>query len=167
LPLEIGKLTELIEISIKRSDLSAGPVPDSIGLCTKLVKVILEGCKLNGKFPVGLQTLTSLGILSNAYQKGYLALNTNDLSGNVPDWLCELETLSYLKLNYNRFNGIIPSCIGKLKLLKYLGLAINAFSGELPIGLCDLVNLEKLNIFDTYVGGSILFSNTKDTSQLA
>jgi Leucine-rich repeat (LRR) protein len=61
LPLEIGNLTELIEIDILNSDLSAGPVPDSIGLCTKLVKVRLNGCKLEGDFPMGLQTLKSLG----------------------------------------------------------------------------------------------------------
>jgi hypothetical protein len=45
LPLEIGNLTELIEINIKRSDLSAGPIPDSIGLCTKLVKIRLKNYK--------------------------------------------------------------------------------------------------------------------------
>jgi hypothetical protein len=42
LPLEIGNLTELIELNIAYSDLSAGPVPDSIGWCTKMVKVRLR-----------------------------------------------------------------------------------------------------------------------------
>jgi hypothetical protein len=41
LPFEIGNFTELIEINIADSDLSAGPVPESIGFCTKLVKVQL------------------------------------------------------------------------------------------------------------------------------
>jgi Leucine-rich repeat (LRR) protein len=50
LPLEIGNLTELIKLDIYKSDLSAGPVPDSIGLCTKLVKVRLRNCKLQGNF---------------------------------------------------------------------------------------------------------------------
>jgi hypothetical protein len=52
LPFKIGNLTELIKINIEKSDLSAGPVPESIGLCTKLVKVRLWSCKLQGKFPV-------------------------------------------------------------------------------------------------------------------
>jgi hypothetical protein len=65
LPLEIGQITELIEIDIRDSDLSAGPVPDSIEFCTKLVKVILRDCKLLGDFPVGLRELESLG---NIYQ---------------------------------------------------------------------------------------------------
>jgi Leucine-rich repeat (LRR) protein len=62
LTLEIGQITELIEIDIRDSDLSAGPVPDNIGLCTKLEKVRLVNCKLQGPFPVGLRTLKSLGI---------------------------------------------------------------------------------------------------------
>jgi hypothetical protein len=64
LPINIGNLTELIELNFQESDLSAGPVPDSIGLCTKLVKVILNSCKLQGEFPMGIRTLKSLG---NAY----------------------------------------------------------------------------------------------------
>jgi Leucine-rich repeat (LRR) protein len=61
LPLEIGNLTELIEIDIRDSDLSEGPVPDSIGLCIKLEKVRLSSCKLQGVFPTGLRYLKSLG----------------------------------------------------------------------------------------------------------
>jgi Leucine-rich repeat (LRR) protein len=69
LPLEIGNLTELIELNFQKSDLSAGPVPESIGLCTKLVKVRLSSCKLNGEFPTGLQTLNSLGMSILAHKK--------------------------------------------------------------------------------------------------
>jgi hypothetical protein len=61
LPLEIGNLTELIKINIEKSDLSAGPVPESIGLCTKLVKVRFRECKLEGEFPKGVRELKSLG----------------------------------------------------------------------------------------------------------
>jgi hypothetical protein len=57
LPLEIGQITELIEINIRKSDLSAGPIPDSIGFCTKLELLILYDCKLEGEFPMGLREL--------------------------------------------------------------------------------------------------------------
>jgi hypothetical protein len=62
LPLEIGNITELTLIDIDKSDLSEGPVPESIGLCIILVKVRLKDCKLQGQFPVGLRTLKALGI---------------------------------------------------------------------------------------------------------
>jgi hypothetical protein len=65
LPLELGQATKLTEIIIEHSDLSTGPVPDSIGLCAKLVKIRLWDCNLQGEFPVGLQKLKSLGMSIN------------------------------------------------------------------------------------------------------
>jgi hypothetical protein len=50
LPLAIGNLTELTVIDIEDSNLSARPVPDSIGLCTKLIKVQLSNCIFKGSF---------------------------------------------------------------------------------------------------------------------
>jgi hypothetical protein len=47
LPVEIGQITELIEIDFDLSDLSGGPVPESIGMCTKLEKLRLK----NYNFP--------------------------------------------------------------------------------------------------------------------
>jgi hypothetical protein len=46
LPFEIGQITDLISIDIDYSDLSAGQIPDSIGLCTKLAEVRLPNCRL-------------------------------------------------------------------------------------------------------------------------
>jgi Leucine-rich repeat (LRR) protein len=61
LPLAIGNLTELITIELDNSDLAAGPIPESITLCTKLEHLILNHCKLEGVLPSGLSKLTSLG----------------------------------------------------------------------------------------------------------
>jgi hypothetical protein len=58
LPDEIGSVTELIKIEFE-GDLSAGPVPESIGLCIKLTSIKLADCKLNGEFPDGLLGLKS------------------------------------------------------------------------------------------------------------
>jgi Leucine-rich repeat (LRR) protein len=60
LPLKIGNLTELNVIDIVHSDLSAGPVPESIGLCTGLKYLRLRNCELQGQFPAGLRELKSL-----------------------------------------------------------------------------------------------------------
>jgi Leucine-rich repeat (LRR) protein len=130
LPLEIGNLTELISIDIDYSDLSAGPVPDSIGLCTKLVKIRLQSCKLEGEFPK-VQTLKS---------RYFLPFN-------------EIE---FLSLQENSFGGSISDWIGSLNLLEYLDLGYNKFSGELPIGICDLESLEELKIYDNYIDGILL-----------
>jgi Leucine-rich repeat (LRR) protein len=62
-----------------------------------------------------------------------------------------------LSLWRNYFNGSIPDWIGSLNLLKHIYLNYNELSGELPIGICDLVNLQKLYIHDNSFVGMILF----------
>jgi hypothetical protein len=59
MPQELGNLTELNWLELRGSDLAAGPVPDSIRLCTKLTVVILINCQLKGQFPIGLRNLKS------------------------------------------------------------------------------------------------------------
>jgi hypothetical protein len=158
LPLEIGQITELIKIDFSDSDLSAGPVPDSIGMCTKLEVVRLRNCNLQGQFPVGVRYLKALGMSRIVYNEiDYLSLFANRFNGNIPSWICELEKLSYLSLHENQFNGLIPECIGSLTLLSHLNLGENELSGELPIGICDLVNLIELRIYNNFVVGKILF----------
>jgi hypothetical protein len=70
----------------------------------------------------------------------------------------ELKELLLLNL---KMQGSIPECIGNLKLLWYLELSENEFSGELPIGICDLLDLEELLIYNTHIKGSILFFKLK------
>jgi hypothetical protein len=59
LPQELGNLTELVSIDIRRGDLKAGTLPYNIATCTKLEVLILFGCKMQGGFPVGLRDLKS------------------------------------------------------------------------------------------------------------
>jgi Leucine-rich repeat (LRR) protein len=120
LPLAIGNLTELIEIDIEYTDLSAGPVPDSIGLCTKLVKVRFSNCKLQGEFPVGLRDLKSLH---------YLSLWRNNFSGNIPAWIGILNQLKTIDLTYNEFSGELPIEICDLIILKVLKIFENSIEG--------------------------------------
>jgi LRR receptor-like serine/threonine-protein kinase FLS2 len=156
LPFELGNITELTRLYITNSDLSAGPIPDSIGKCTKLKTLQIQVCKLQGPFPVGLRELKLLGMpielsMSNALDT--VSLYKNNFSGSIPIWICELVLLTSLSLTFNRFNGTIPECIGSLKRLQELSLNSNAFSGELTIGICDLVNLDELNLYDTDIEG--------------
>jgi hypothetical protein len=60
LPLNLGQLTELTALEIRKSDLSSGPVPSSFPI--KLRALVFFKCKLQGEFPIALRELKTLGI---------------------------------------------------------------------------------------------------------
>jgi hypothetical protein len=103
--------------------------------------------------------VTRYDIKCNAIE--YLDFNTNAFKGPIPNWICELVSLTVLNLHNNQFTDLIPECIGNLKILKTLALGVNHFTGELPIGICDLSKLEKIWIYNTNIEGMILFSDAK------
>jgi Leucine-rich repeat (LRR) protein len=127
LPLEIGNLTELIDLDIDTSDLSAGPIPDSIGLCTKLLKVRLQSCKLEGEF---------------------LSLQENSFGGSISDCIGSLNLLEYLDLGYNKFSGELPIGICDLESLEELKIYDNYIKGisYLTLRLYSRMYRESLSI---------------------
>jgi Leucine-rich repeat (LRR) protein len=153
----MGQITELFELSIVNSDLSAGPVPESIGLCAKLKVMHLYRCNLQGEFPAGVRSLKSIGISTGmANDIESLSFGNNKFSSNLPEWICELVMLENLDLSYNRFEDHIPECIGSLLQLRHLDLSRNAYlAGHFPVGICKLLNLESFSIYETSVEGDI------------
>lgn len=138
--------------------------------------------KGHGLFPicVGASTVQTLQI------SGYLQLNGNQLSGEIPPEIGKMKNFSLLCLginnfygkfppeiaqlplivldvSYNGFSGEIPSEIGNIKCLQNLDLSYNNFSGEFPISLNNLNNLNKFNIsYNPLISGVI-----PSTGQLA
>jgi hypothetical protein len=156
IPLEIGNLTELTNLDIRDSNLSADSVPDSIAMCVKLVELKLVNCKLQGGFPIGIRELKSLGILNNTNDPEKLSIYWNEFTGELPDWICELDQLATLNVGENFWTGEIPACIGNLSFLWYLNIGdIDNIVGVIPIGICQLVHLQQLSLENTSIEGKI------------
>ena len=94
----------------------------------------------------------SIGQLNNLEA---LELSFNKLYGTLPTELGNLQNLKILAFNGNGLNGTIPSSIGNLSNLTQLHLSSNYFSGELPETIADLEQLEVLNVFDNNLSGKI------------
>lgn len=74
-----------------------------------------------------------------------LDINTNRLSGELPDSISDLSGLNLLSVYTNNFSGSVPKDFGKNSpLLSSVGFANNSFPGELPSGLCSQ-NLEEFD----------------------
>lgn len=84
-----------------------------------------------------------------------LRINRNNLSGQIPTELGNLNNLKVLTLTENRLTGTIPAQLGNLQNLKDLYLWGNRLSGQIPPELGNLSNLEWLTLSENRLTGTI------------
>jgi len=83
----------------------------------------------------------------------YLNLNGNSLAGSLPEGLAELDELSLLGLQGSDFGGEILSTITSMDALVSLDLGHNPLGGTLDPGLFELENLRRLWLNGTQLSG--------------
>ncbi|MDF2455737.1 MAG: hypothetical protein K0R51_1730 [Cytophagaceae bacterium] len=71
-----------------------------------------------------------VAIVGNRVQT--LALNSNNLTGIIPDEFCDLTALEYIYLNNNYLTGNLPACIGNAVSINSIDLRNNDMSGAFP-----------------------------------
>ncbi len=84
-----------------------------------------------------------------------LVLFNNEIEGNLPDSVYEISTLKVLLLNNNKFSGNLSHKIGSFNFLENLSLFDNNFEGEVPKELEDLQNLSEMNLSYNKFKGSV------------
>lgn len=140
IPNDIGKLTELLVLSLGENDLS-GTIPESIGKLSKLYFLDFETLwKLNGSIELFLNLISLKGMhLTSTGIHGRLPedfghffpvmeecfLSGNDIRGRIPSSIDKMQNLQQLKLARNRLEGKIPKAIGRISSLKILDLSNN------------------------------------------
>ncbi|OAY72547.1 putative LRR receptor-like serine/threonine-protein kinase [Ananas comosus] len=65
-------------------------------------------------------------------------LSCNDLYGEIPDEIGDLQALQNLNFSMNHLTGHIPDQIGKMHALESLDVAMNSLSGTIPQSLATL-----------------------------
>ncbi|XP_059640711.1 receptor-like protein 7 [Cornus florida] len=61
------------------------------------------------------------------------SVSNNQLTGEIPPWLCNVSSLYALDLSYNHLSGSIPQCVGSFSdSLSLLNLQSNNLSGPIP-----------------------------------
>ncbi|XP_074284277.1 receptor-like protein EIX2 [Silene latifolia] len=61
-----------------------------------------------------------------------LILSNNQISGQIPNSLCQLESLISLDINNNSLSGEIPNCLANLSRLSLVRLSYNKLNGHIP-----------------------------------
>jgi Leucine-rich repeat (LRR) protein len=85
----------------------------------------------------------------------YLNLSNNRLNGNLQYYIGKLSNLVLLDLSANDFDGDIPETFTLLTQLEYLSLADNNLTGKLPFEIGQLVNLREFYVNYNQLSGAI------------
>jgi len=82
-----------------------------------------------------------------------LILTNNNLEGQLPNSIGQLNALKRLELTNNKLNGSIPSTIGQLSKLKFFLLSKNKLSGNVPASIGQLKEVTWFYIYDNQLSG--------------
>lgn len=128
----------------------SGQIPSEIGQASSLLNLALDVNKLSGSIPTQIGLLNLLGSPTDpnadSPQQHGLQLQSNELTGNLPESLFSLVELRLLNVRSNSLNGTISTSIEQLENLISLNLADNKFNGAIPSELGSLANLDLLYI---------------------
>ncbi|XP_044502547.1 receptor-like protein 6 [Mangifera indica] len=156
----IEKLTNLKMLHLNQVNISSS-IPHIFMNLSSLTELSLEECELQGEFPAKIFQLPNLQMLnvqhnldlignfpefheSNPLQE--LRLGGTSFTGEIPNSIGNLRSLSHMDIHNCKFTGTIPSSLGNLTKITSLYLSQNKFSGDLSTLLGNLSSLEKLGI---------------------
>ncbi|KAG4921612.1 hypothetical protein JHK86_050425 [Glycine max] len=97
----------------------------------------------------GVEYRNILGLVTN------VDLSGNNLSGEIPRELTDLDGLIFLNLSINQLSGQIPLSIGNMRSLESIDFSFNKLSGDIPSTISNLSFLSKLDLSYNHLEGKI------------
>ncbi|PPD94232.1 hypothetical protein GOBAR_DD08744 [Gossypium barbadense] len=124
LPPEFSNLPNLRILQLDNNDFSGSVIPASYRNFSRLVKLSLRNCSLQGAVP-DLSRIPSLS---------YLDLSRNHLAGPIPENKLS-ENMTTIDLSDNQLKGSIPGSFSDLHSLQKLSLKNNFLTGPVPTNI--------------------------------
>nr|POE57507.1 putative lrr receptor-like serine/threonine-protein kinase [Quercus suber] len=138
LPPEFSTMPNLRILQLDNNNFNGATIPSSYSNMSKLLKLSLRNCSLQGPVP-------NLSQIPNLY---YLDLSLNQLNGTIPsDGLS--GNMTTILLSNNSLTGPIPTSFSDLPRLQRLSIANNSLSGSVPSSIWQnrtLNGMEKLTV---------------------
>ncbi|XP_024542855.1 serine/threonine-protein kinase BRI1-like 2 [Selaginella moellendorffii] len=121
----------------------------SLDKMKELLKIKSGGC-----FP-NVNLLPALTYGYNISSPLHIDISHNNLYGEIPSQLSEMQDLQYLNFGHNDISGVIPAALGVLKNMAVLDLSHNNLQGEIPYTFLLLSSLSALNLCCNNLSGII------------
>ncbi|KAI9113742.1 hypothetical protein K1719_014993 [Acacia pycnantha] len=129
-----GLGTRVLKMS---NDYFSGNIPESLGNCSPLQHLSINGNSLSGRLPKSIFQLQNLKELYMQYNK---------LSGPLNSEVGNLSNLVKLDIPKNEFSGILPDIFHSLTRLDDFSAGWNKFTGQLPATLVNSPSLQMLRL---------------------
>lgn len=85
----------------------------------------------------------------------FISLDSNNLTGTLPEEIGNLNELEDLRISFNQLEGILPKSFWYLNKLKYFECYNNKIEGEIPEEIGDMKNLEQFRINENQFSGTL------------
>ncbi|KAK1265323.1 putative LRR receptor-like serine/threonine-protein kinase [Acorus gramineus] len=138
LPDNFYKLPKLLILQLDNNNFSGSSIPASYGNMTKLLKMSLRNCSLQGQVPD----------LSRIPELGYIDLSWNQLTGTIPQNKLS-DNITTIDLSNNKLTGTIPVNFSGLPLLQQLSLSNNSLDGTISSSIWQNLILYQTSV-DTF-----------------
>ncbi|GAV58599.1 LRR_1 domain-containing protein/Pkinase_Tyr domain-containing protein/LRRNT_2 domain-containing protein [Cephalotus follicularis] len=154
LPEELSKTPNLLILQLDNNNFDGSTIPASYGDMSKLLKLSLRNCSLQGPIPD----------LSRIPNLGYLDLSSNQLNESIPPNKLS-ENITTIDLSNNDLTGTIPTNFSDLPLLQLLSIANNSLTGSVPSTIWQSRTLNGTERFTVDLENNML-SNISGSSNL-
>ncbi|XP_030928124.1 receptor-like protein 46 [Quercus lobata] len=175
IPESISNLRTLTLLDLSKNKFSGNSLPDfSSNIWPQIID--LSSNEFSGEISTNFSILTRVlslgknkfsGIMStnlnNMRQLECLDIHDNKITGEFPDFICQISTLRILNLRNNSFQGSIHDCISNLTSLQILDLSNNRLVGKIPAKFGNFTGMIKTS--NESVGDVIGFMTTSFSFQ--
>lgn len=150
IPEGFGHLPNLVNLNLFFNNFS-GEIPASIGRLPSLVMLKLFSNRLKGTLPPELGK-NSAGLSAGLL---YVEVDDNEITGAIPEGLCDNGKFQSLTASGNRLNGSIPASLASCTTLSGLFLDNNQLSGEVPEALWTATKLQNVYLQNNRLSGNL------------
>lgn len=145
IPSDLFQAIKLQYFNISDNPRLGGTIPSKTWTLPILQNFSASSCVISGNIPP-FQGCDSIIVIE---------LNSNNLSGALPESISSCHSLARIALANNNISGRIPDELASLPDLAVIDLSHNSFTGPIPPKFGHSSSLQLLNVSFNYISGSI------------